>query len=88
MEFHGNIPQRRATDKVRVVGRHRPTIEIKGPAVLHDMCCPVYFHLPAVYNKDVGIFFPSEEAQRDGYVMIRARNGIIRKLLLWLFGIR
>jgi hypothetical protein len=87
MEFLDNV-SRQSIDKIGVVGRHYPTVEIKGPIILHDMCCPVYFHLPAVYNKDVGIFFPSKEAQRDGYIMIRARNGIIRKLLLWLFGIR
>lgn len=89
MKHLGKTPQRRATDRVpKTLERHTPLIEIHGPVIVHDVCCPVYFHQSAVYDKDTGIFFPSLEAQRDGYILLRVRNKWWRAISLWLFGIR
>jgi hypothetical protein len=86
MEFETR-PRRRATDKLGVIGMHQPKIEQHGPIVIHDMCCPVYFHRPAVFDMKSGVFLPSWEAQRDGYILLTVKNSWLRKLLLKLFSV-
>lgn len=66
---------------------HVPVIEIHGPVANHSMPCPVYFHLPAVYNLNTGVFTPSRKADEDGYIMIRVRSKFIKNLLQRLFGV-
>lgn len=75
-------------DSILSLDQLQPVIEFHGPIVVHNMCCAVYYHLPAVYNKEHGVFLPSLEAQRDGFTLIRIKNKFIRKLLNWFIGVR
>lgn len=49
-----------------------PTIVTDGgPWAQHNMPCAVYQQQKAVYSLGTGIFLPSWEAQKDGFMLIR-----------------
>ena len=62
----------------KVVMRHH------GPAIEHNMPCPIYYDKHAVWNANKGHFEPSLFAQKEGWVVMRFKKQWVRKLAEWL----
>lgn len=43
-----------------------------GPWAFHNYPCPVHWKKHAVLNIGTGVFQPSWEAQKDGWMLVRA----------------
>jgi len=58
-----------------------PTIQTDGgPWVKHNMPCAVNLSEHAVYDLSLGVFLPSWNAQRDGWMLVKPP-----KWLRWFF---
>lgn len=69
-----------------MLARHVPTFIDLGPAVCHDMACPVYWYREsAVFDMGTEIFQPSWAAQRDGFITLRIRWGWLRRWMQKIF---
>jgi hypothetical protein len=58
-----------------------PTIDSLGIVAFHDQACAVYHDQSAVMNCQTEVFYPSWQAQDDGWRLVQARTWFQRLAL-------